>query len=250
MQAETTLRKTPLYEQLADIIEQQIIDDHLPGENLPSEQALCEKYGVSRTVVRESLKLLMARGLINSRTGSGARITRPAAGDVADVMTRIIRMDDMRAEDIYDMRSILEEAAIARAVEHATPGQLEEMQAVLDRLRDDRNLSPMQRRDMDYHFHYLIAQASGNPLLALLVQTAADVFKQVIVSGIFLEGGIDDAVMRHQRIMDALLAQDKKAAVKAMQEHLAQSLRNVQRHQKIESDAKKTRANKKMEEST
>ena len=66
------LQKDHLYEQVADLLEQQILNNYEDGARLPSEQHLAEEYSVSRTIIRESLKLLKERGLIDSKTGSGS----------------------------------------------------------------------------------------------------------------------------------------------------------------------------------
>ena len=72
-------RKTICHEQVADLLEQQILNNYEDGARLPSEQHLAEEYSVSRTIIRESLKLLKERGLIDSKTGSGSYVTRPEA---------------------------------------------------------------------------------------------------------------------------------------------------------------------------
>lgn len=227
MEDRNGLMKAPLYEQLANLLEREILTVYSEGGRLPSEQALAEKYRVSRTIIREALKLLRERGLIDSRTGSGAYVTKPEAQNISDVVSRIIRFSNIDSRAIYDMRGILEEAAVCRAAQSAAQGELRKMEGVLETLRD-RTISTEARRDLDFQFHYLIAVASGNPLLALMVETMSNVFKDVITPGIFLEGGIDDGIMRHQKIMNALTARDPAAAGQAMREHLAQSLANVE----------------------
>ena len=226
------LNKAHLYEQIADLLEREILLAHADGERLPSEQALAERYGVSRTIVREAFKLLKERGLIDSRTGSGAYVTRPEAQNLSDVMARIIRCDGIDTPAIYDVREILECAAVRRAVKRATQAQLSAMEETLKAL-NDLTLTVERRRDLDFHFHYQIAEASGNRLLVLLVETMSNIFKENIISGIFLEGGIDDAIVRHRRIMDALHQRDPEKATQAMREHLRQSLENAQNYQRV-----------------
>lgn len=87
---------------------------------MPSEQHLAEEYSVSRTIIRESLKLLKERGLIDSKTGSGSYVTRPEAQNIADVVYRIIQMDQIDYVSVFDMRMILEMESISRAVNHVT----------------------------------------------------------------------------------------------------------------------------------
>ena len=88
-----TVVKTNLYEQIADYLEDMILNNKTMQEEkkLPSEQALAVTFGVSRNVVREALKLLKERGLIELRNGTGAYITKPEASNISDVVSRIDR---------------------------------------------------------------------------------------------------------------------------------------------------------------
>lgn len=215
-----------LYEQIADRLEREIISLYEVGQRLPSEQQLSERFAVSRTIMREAMKLLKERGLVDSRAGSGAYITHPEAQHVSDMLGRIIKLDGISFHEIYDLRSILEIAAIRRAVEHVTDGELDEMEGMLRQLRD-RSLDIATRRDWDFAFHLAIAKASRNQLLVLMVETMSNVFKEVITAGIFVKGGIDDAILRHQRIMDALKARNADHAAYMMYAHLHYSEMNM-----------------------
>ena len=226
-------RRSKLSEQIADFLEEEILAGGKVGERLASEQQLTERFSASRTVVREALKILRARGLIASRTGSGAYVTKPDVEDLSHMVTRIIRMDDaIDYRSVYDVRYYLEAAAVRAAAEKATEENFAELDEILLKLRN-YNIGVLERRDLDFQFHKSIARYSGNPLLSLLVETMANVFKDVIRIGIFVEGGIDDAITRHQRIMDALRARDAERAEKMVFEHLDQSRRNYEVYYKI-----------------
>ncbi|NLF29175.1 MAG: FadR family transcriptional regulator, partial [Clostridiales bacterium] len=153
-----------LYEQIADRLEREIISLYAVGQRLPSEQRLAERYQVSRTIMREAMKLLKERGLVDSRAGSGAYIKHPEAQNISEMLARIIKLDGIPFHDIYDFRSVLEIAAIRRAVESVTEAELEEMDLLLERLTD-RSLDADARRDLDFELHLAIARASRNPLL-------------------------------------------------------------------------------------
>ena len=203
--------KISLYERIADLLEERILSDGYEIEKkLPSEQALAEQYSVSRTVIREALKLLKERGLVDSRNGMGSYVTKPEAGNLADVIYRMAVLDKISYAEIYDVRN----------------DQLAKMNAYLEKLKD-RSISVKERRELDYNFHAAIAEASGNRLLGIMVRTTRNVFIAMIEKGIFTEGGIEDAILRHDRIMQALINHDPAAAEKAMQEHLDQSYENV-----------------------
>lgn len=226
------IRRSKMSEEIANILEEEILSEGRPGERLGSEQQLCERFDASRTVIREALKLLHARGLIQSRTGSGAYIVRPDVKDLSQMIARIIRMDGISYRSVFDVRYYLEAAAARRLAEHGTEEDFRALEEILQKLRS-RELTVIERRDLDYSFHESIAQRSGNPLLALLVETMAYVFKDVIKTGIFVAGGIDDAIIRHQRIMDALRERDAAKAERMVWEHLDQSRQNYEVYHEI-----------------
>ena len=89
-----------------------------------------------------------------------------------------------------------------------------------------------ERRETDFAFHEAIAEATGNPLLAVLIRAMINVFIEMIEKGIFMTGGIDDAIMRHARIMDALRVHDPQEAEAAMFDHLQFSKKNVEQYLK------------------
>lgn len=220
--------RTNLYEQIADRLEDIILDE-LPAESdkLPSETALAEKFNVSRNVVRESLKILKERGLIESRNGTGSYITKPEAHNLSDVINRMVVMDNIHYKDIYDVRIILETAACKRAATRVTAREIKKMEKLLERLKD-KSLSVEERRELDFDFHVAIAEAAENPLLVVFVQTMKNVFMDLIEKGIFIQGGIDDAIVRHGNILDALKAKDPNMAEVMMYDHLHFSKKNVE----------------------
>lgn len=220
-----------LYEQIADKLEELILSAEYIDEKLPSEQALAEQFAVSRNVVREALKILKERGLIESRNGTGSYITKPEAANLSDVISRMVVMDNIDYCAIYDVRIILETAACRSAAERVTTGQLMQMEELLERLKD-RTMTVKERRETDFAFHEAIAEATGNPLLAVLIRAMKNVFIEMIEKGIFMTGGIDDAIMRHARIMDALRVHDPQEAEAAMFDHLQFSKKNVEQYLK------------------
>lgn len=221
------IRRAQLSEQIANRLEEEILSVGRAGERLGSEQQLCERFDASRTVVREALKILHARGLIQSRPGSGAYIVRPDVQDLSRMVARIIRMDRIDYRSIYELRYFLEAAAARKLAEHGTPEDFDALEEILRALQN-RELSVAERLDLDYGFHESIARRSQNPLLALLVETMAYVFKDVIRTGIFVAGGIEDAIIRHQRILDAMRAGNAALADRMVWEHLDQSRQNYE----------------------
>lgn len=226
-----TLVKTNLYEQIADCLEELILTDEelKKEEKLPSEQTLAEKFGVSRNVIREALKILKERGLVDPKNGMGSYITKPEASNLSDVISRMVAMDNINFRNIYDVRIILETASCKRAAMNATEEELENMMDLLKQLQQ-REISIEERRELDFAFHVAIAESTGNPLLVFFVQAMKNIFLEMIEKGILIEGGIDDAIKRHANIMEALKAGDPNMAEVMMYDHLIFSEKNVENY--------------------
>ena len=226
------LQKTPLYEQVADLMEQQILTQYEDGYRFPSEQQLADQFNVSRTIVREALKLLKERGLIDSKTGSGAYVTKPDSHNISNVMHRIIRMDQIDYNDVFDLRIILETAAAIQAAKKATPDQLAEMKDCLDKMHD-LSLDPKSRSSYDFAFHFMIAKASQNPLLAIVTEAVGDVCREIISKAVLVPGGIQDGITRHETIYQMLCKHDAESIPGAIEGHLERSRKNY--HDYLES---------------
>ena len=168
-------KNSNLSEKVADFMEKDIISERSDGERLPSEQQMADQYGVSRTVIREALKKLSERGLIDSKIGSGAFVTKPEAQNLSDVMYRIINMHNIDYSSAFDVRNILEAAAAKKAARFITDEEIKNMEVILEKLKD-YDLPHDVRNEYDYQFHKLIADASGNRLLAMLIAAMEKVF--------------------------------------------------------------------------
>ena len=226
------LNKKPLYEQIADSIEEAIIYNSEQASKLPSEMALAGQFGVSRTIIREALKLLQARGLVEIRVGGGAYITKPESKDISELLLRIVQMDHIEDKEVYEMRIILEVAAIREATGRITEDEISGLEAQVDMMEE--SMSDLQKRiDMDCEFHCLIARYSGNRMLSLLVESMTGVLRKFIITGIRSNGGNEDGIYHHREIIKALRTRDAEAAAEALTIHLDRSWANVRRQRSL-----------------
>jgi len=213
-------------EQIATSIEEAIIKEDLYREKLPSEQELCEQFGVSRTIIREALKLLSARGLVQSKIGGGSFVTKPTASNIASLLLRIIKMDKISDEEVYQMRLILEISAIKAAAERITEEELLVLSKEVDSMEENMYNLPV-RMEKDIEFHVLLGQFSGNRLLSLMIESMVDVLRDFIKKGIQKSGGNEDGIHRHRLILEALRTHNPDIAGCAMRDHLEHSFANV-----------------------
>ncbi len=237
-----SFNRVNLSEQIADYIEQMILDagdeEWSPAAKLPSEQDLADSFGVSRNVVREAIKLLKERGLVVQQNGVGAYVTKPDESRLSLMFYRYLLMNDVDPASIYDTRILLEVHAAEGAARNCTDDDLQYMRSLLEKLKD-RSISINERRETDFDFHLAISRASGNTMNTLLETVLKDVWIAMIEKGIFHENGIDDAIMRHERIMKALENHDVRGAGMAMRDHLEGSLELVEWYNKPESESEK-----------
>ena len=223
------VNKTNLYEQIANHLEQVILNPTIDIEpKLPSEQALAIQFSVSRTVIREALKLLKERGLIIQKNGDGSYITKPRTDTVSSAISRIIHMDKIDNDDLHGIRIILEVAAARLAALNVKPEEIDQLKNIVDSM-ENRALTFPERIKKDADFHISLAKASRNELLTMFVETMTILLRDYMGKGVLLPGGIEDGLMRHRIIIAALETGSPDQAEEAIREHLKVSRQNVSR---------------------
>lgn len=220
----SVLRETTLTERAQQQVEELILAGTLKaGDRLPSERALTAKLGVSKTVVREAVRTLVAKGLIEVRAGSGMYVLGLGSDLMRDPMKLLLRSRHLKLEDIFEVREALEVNIAGFAAERAEANDLKEMAETI-RALNMRKLTPIEYAELDVAFHKRLAQASGNPLFSALVNTINDVMVEVRLRSISVLGEakfIADAIEQHSRIFERVKAHDVEGARRAMEDHLA-----------------------------
>jgi DNA-binding FadR family transcriptional regulator len=225
-----TINKANLYEQIADTLEQAIVHSGIKAEKLPSEQELSGRFKVSRTVIREALKVLKERGLIDSRNGGGSYISRPNTDNVFSVLNRIITMDNISNDDLHNMRLILETSAAGLAALCIKKAELAHLEFVLEQMFDT-TLPLEQRISLDADFHVSIARSSRNVLVGMFVDVMNILLREYMLKGVSGLAGMKKTSVQHRKILDALGNRDPLAAETAMQEHLTASKKDVEKYE-------------------
>jgi len=234
-----SVTKISLYEQVADTLEKAIIKSNSQTEKLPSEQELSKRFEVSRTVIREALKVLKERGLIESRNGEGSYISRPNTDTVSNVINRIIRMDNISNDDLHDMRLILETAGARLAALHAKRADLEHLENTLEQMID-KTLSLEQRISYDADFHISIARSGGNELVGMFVEVMTLLLKDYMSKGFFGVIRIRNTLDQHRKVLEAIKKRNPAEAEKAIYEHLMAARRDVGKYELKEKSRPET----------
>jgi GntR family transcriptional repressor for pyruvate dehydrogenase complex len=197
-------------------------DDLKPGDALPAERELGKQFGVSRTVIREAVRALAARGLLEVKSGSGVRIVAADAKTVRDSMHHFVRGSMMDYGKVDEVRGVLEVAAAGLAAERATAEDIAHIDDTIVRFENEcSNLEASVQIDLE--FHRAVATATHNDLFLVLHDSIGEMLVEVRRRN--LSRGRDErrlVVRMHRRIHDAIAAHDPVAAQEAMRDHLGQ----------------------------
>ncbi|OAS13892.1 FadR/GntR family transcriptional regulator [Methylobacterium platani] len=166
IEAAAVSRKGPGHARVARALGTDIVAGRFPeGAVLPGEPALLAGFGVSRTVLREAIKTLSGKGLVEARTRVGTRVRERAAWNLfdRDVLAWSLEdgIDQRFLRDLAEIRLAIEPAAAALAAERRTEGDIERLEACVAAMRDAAGLDPAFAR-ADLAFHLALADASGN----------------------------------------------------------------------------------------
>lgn len=217
------IRSTRLYEQIVEQIEQSILEGALkPGDQLPAERELALQFGVSRTAVREAVKALREKGLVEAYTGRGTFVCDGTSEAVRQSFDLMVKFGLPEATvHLAQLRQMLEPEIAALAALQIEPQLLATMReavAVMDRsLRD-----PNAYIEADLDFHLALAEAAGNPLILSLIDSIVGLLREQRRGIFYVEGGPERGQYHHKRILDAIERHDSSASREAMLAHLVQ----------------------------
>lgn len=230
-----SLQRDKLYTQVADQIEQLIVDESLhPGDKLPGEREMAERMGVSRTVVREAIRVLGVRGLVAVKTGCGTYVQEPSARDAVASIERFLKLrqtGDSFAQ-IHEVRTMIEVETAGLAAERASRDDIARLQATVEGMSAHRQDLDAYI-EYDHAFHEGLAEATHNSLFGVLLSPISGLLHQVILVSVQAPGALDAGLNHHRNILNQVRRHDPQAARQAMREHLAQArvlVESVQQH--------------------
>jgi GntR family transcriptional repressor for pyruvate dehydrogenase complex len=217
------VRTSRLYEQIVQQIEESVLNGSLkPGDQLPAERDLAQRLGVSRTAVREAVKALREKGLVEAYSGRGTFVTdgtTHAARQSFDLMVKIGQQES--STHLAELRLILEPgiaALAAERIEEEYLGAMREAVVVMDRAQKD----PAAYIEADLDFHLALAEAVANPLILSLIDSIVGLLREQRIKIFNVEGGPQRGQVHHKRILAAMERRDPEMARSAMRAHLEQ----------------------------
>ena len=203
-----TLAPRALYQQVAERLREQIFNRELEPGSWIDELKLAQEYGISRTPLREALKVLAVEGLVTMKVRRGAYVTEMSTADV---------------HQVYRLLALLEADAAAEVAERATDAEIAELRALHDKLEKQT-----RQRDAFFaaneQFHLRLLAIAGNRWRCQIVGDLRKVMKLNRHHSLFKQGRIAESLAEHRAVMQALEKRSSDQAARLMREHFTNGL--------------------------
>ena len=206
------LKPRALYEDVAELIRQRIFSRQLAPGSWIDELTIAKDYGISRTPLREALKVLATEGLVTMKVRRGAYVTEVSEQDL---------------KEVYHLLSLLESDAVGVVAAKATQAQMDELKALHQQLEATVRPNKTDREkffEINERFHMALLKIANNRWRDQMVADLRKVMKLNRHHSLFKTGRIEDSLAEHQAIMAALEARDAAAATARMTAHFQNGL--------------------------
>lgn len=207
-----SLAPRALYEEVAELLRQRIFNRELEPGSWIDELKIAQDYGISRTPMREALKVLATEGLVTMKVRRGAYVTEVSERDLADV---------------YHLLSLLESDAAGVVAQRATDAQIAELQALHQELENAVQPEQVNRErffEINERFHMHLLEIADNRWRNQMVADLRKVMKLNRHNSLLKSGRIQESLNEHRAIMAALAARNPQTCTQRMQEHFANGL--------------------------
>jgi GntR family transcriptional regulator, transcriptional repressor for pyruvate dehydrogenase complex len=217
------VKTSRLFEQIVQQVEDSILNGQLkPGDQLPAERDLAQRFGVSRTAVREAVKTLREKGLVEAYSGRGTFVTNGTSYAVRQSLDLMIRTNRQEGSaHLAGLRLVLEPeiaGLAASQMDEQLLATMREAVAQMDRALND----PDGYVEADLDFHLALAEAADNPLILSLLDSIVGLLREQRSRIFEVDGGPERGQFHHKRILAAIEQRDPEAARQAMRAHLNQ----------------------------
>src|SRR5258708_38327467 len=223
----TVGNKSALVDRVVHKIQEQILSERLAvGTRLPPEREFAEQLGVSRTVLREAVRVLSAKGLLETTHGVGTTVRALTREEMVAPLNLFLRSwgRDVSLNHLHQVRSLLEVENIGLAAEQATEEDIQYLRRILEEM-EAAKASPLLFAAKDSEFHTRLAETAHNPLLTLLLLDSIHDLMVGIRELVARESGLVERVMpAHIEMLDCIVMRDAKRARQAMRAHLLAAL--------------------------
>lgn len=214
--AHQPIKRTNVYQLTAEQLVRNIAEEQLEqGDLIPSEREISERFGVGRSSVRESLRLLEAHQIILPSSNGGYRVGERSS-ILLPALEMLIKLGGVTLSDLHEFRRVLEIEAVRRVARSTDTEALAKIRNALQQMISHR-LEPQKALQDDLAFHVAIAEATNNGAFIAAIHGVRGALAQTVEAA---NVDIDEAIQHHQLILEAIVARDEDMAVERMTQHM------------------------------
>lgn len=206
-----------VFQQLKELL---INGEWRPGDKIPSENELADKFNVSRITVRQAMQKLGTLGLLETRRGEGSFVKVLDVGDSMNALIPTVYLGENNAAQIIEFRAIIETECAGLAAERASKQDIDDLTVIWERMnscKESNDLAGFGEADMDFHFK--VAEITKNPLIIKTNLILRDVLQHAMRETID-KMGCESGLYYHKKLIAEIEASDAKSASKTMREHI------------------------------
>jgi GntR family transcriptional repressor for pyruvate dehydrogenase complex len=216
------VRRTKVYAEVADQIRRLIAEGRLKaGDRLPPERELAERFGVSRTSVRDAIRALEMIGLLEPRQGDGTVVLDLSPAALAQPLASILVQNRSLLADLLDVRKMIEPPLAARAATLAGPQEVAALREIIQRQAEKAGRRELTTSE-DTEFHYALARLARNPVALKVLDVLMDLLLESRERSLQVPGRLAKSLQGHRRILDSISRKDAQGAEAAMRQHLSE----------------------------
>ena len=201
-----------------------------PGDRLPAERELCQRFGVSRVTVREALRILEASGLVDIRVGArgGAFVTTPTSMRVGEGLADLISLSALTPAEVTELRQVLELGIVPLVCERATEEDIADLREISARARAAARQGGGYSMELSAEFHVRTAQATHNAAVAMLVESIRGPLVLSLEAAHLRAPQMGRlGVEEHEAFVDAVADRDCDRATAVMRKHLGRTAARI-----------------------
>jgi len=214
------VRRTKVYEEVAAQIQRQIADGvWRPGDRLPAERELAEAFGVSRSSVRDAIRVLELAGLVAPRQGEGTVVRELTMESLVSPLASVLGTRKDLLADLLEARRLIEPGVASRAAGQASEEDVQALSAILERQAEEIAQGRLGVEE-DSAFHYRLATAARNQVILKVIDVLMDLLQEERARSLQVRGRPRRSLAGHRRILAALRQRDPEGAGRAMEQHL------------------------------
>jgi GntR family transcriptional repressor for pyruvate dehydrogenase complex len=214
-------------EQVIETLTELILTGDLENNSvLPPEKEMCSRLGVSRSIFREAMKILGAKGLVEIRQGFGTVVKAPSENVPAEALSNFIHLNHISLFQVMEIRAPLDVEIARLAARRRKKKHLEAMEQTLELMRA-RQRDQDAFAQADHDFHRILVTATENPLFIIITRSAERFVKYL--RKVTVQFGTDKVIREHQAILDAVRSGKAAAAAAAMGAHMSATIKDLKR---------------------